>query len=228
MTTTHIEAIPGYVAGTWTIDPSHSEIGFSAQHLMMTQVLGTFTKFEGTIVTGPIVTDSSVTATVDLTSINTGDEIRDDRVRSTDFFDVATATSMTFASTSIVADGDRYLLAGDLTLMGITKPVTFELEIGSFGPDTHGGIRCGFTATTTINRRERGVDFDPPLEPDGTAPSRTDYGMDFNVPLEAATISINPTDYGIDFNVPLETGGVVVGDEITVQLKIEAVLKAEG
>jgi len=186
MTVTHIETIPGYLAGSWTIDPIHSEVGFFARHMMVSKVRGKFTTFAGTIVTGPDVTDSSVTATVDLSSIDTGNEDRDNHIRSADFFDVATANTMTFASTSIVADGDGYRLAGDLTLKGVTKPVTFQLEVGGFGPDAFGGTRCGFTATTTISR----------------------------------------SDYGVDFNAALETGGVVVGDKITVQLEIEAVLDA--
>ena len=184
MTVSHIEAIPGYIAGSWTIDPVHSEVGFSARHMMISKVRGKFTTFGGKIVTGVDVSGSSVTGTVDLTSIDTGNSDRDDHIRSGDFVDAATGRTMTFSSTSVQPNGADFLLVGDLTLKGVTRSVTFDLQVGGFGPDPYGGTRCGFTATTTLNRR----------------------------------------DYGVDFSAVMETGGMVVGDKITVELEIEAVL----
>jgi polyisoprenoid-binding protein YceI len=155
--------IPGYVAGTWAIDPVHSEVSFSVKHMMVSKVRGRFDTFEGTIVTAEDPLASVVTASVDLSSINTGQEQRDAHIRSADFFDVEKHTHMTFVSTGIRPDGDNFLLDGDLTLKGVTKPVTFKLEINGIGPDAYGGTRAGFTATTDINRKDFGVTFDGPV-----------------------------------------------------------------
>lgn len=167
MSTTESATIPGYVTGTWTIDPVHSEVGFAVRHMMVSKVRGKFTSFGGTITTGADPTRSTVTATVDLTSIDTGNEDRDNHIRSADFFDVDTNKQMTFTSTAVTEHGGDYKLVGDLTLKGVTKPVTFDLELGGFGPDAYGGTRAGFTATTTINRKDFGVDFNAALETGG-------------------------------------------------------------
>ena len=155
--------IPGYVAGTWAIDPVHSEVSFTVRHMMVSKVRGRFDTFEGTIVTAASPLDSSVTASVDLASINTGQEQRDAHIRSADFFEVEKHPHMTFASTGVRADGGDFLLDGDLTLKGVTKPVTFKLEANGFGPDAYGGTRCGFSATTEINRHDFGVSFNAPI-----------------------------------------------------------------
>ena len=159
--------IPGYVAGTWTIDPVHSEVGFSVRHMMVSKVRGKFTSFTGDIVTGADPLDSSVTATIDLSSIDTGNDDRDDHIRSSDFFEVDTHKTMTYRSTGIVVDGDDYVLEGELTLKGVTKPVSLRLELGGFGPDAYGGTRAGFTATGEIKRSDFGVDFNAVLETGG-------------------------------------------------------------
>jgi polyisoprenoid-binding protein YceI len=151
--------IPGYVAGTWTIDPVHSEVSFTVRHMMVSKVRGRFDKFEGTITTAPDPLASSVTASVDLGSVNTGNETRDNHIRSEDFFHVEKHPTMTFRSTGIRPDGDDYLLDGDLTLRGVTRPVTFRLEVNGFGPDAYGGTRVGFSATTEINRNDWNVSY---------------------------------------------------------------------
>jgi polyisoprenoid-binding protein YceI len=151
--------IPGYVAGTWTIDPVHSEVSFTVRHMMVSKVRGRFDKFEGTITTAPDPLASSVTASVDLGSVNTGNETRDNHIRSEDFFHVEKHPAMTFRSTGIRPDGDDYLLDGDLTLRGVTRPVTFRLEVNGFGPDAYGGTRVGFSATTEINRNDWNVSY---------------------------------------------------------------------
>ena len=106
MTETAVE-IPGYVAGTWTIDPVHSEVSFVVRHMMVSKVRGRFDKFEGTIVTAPDPLQSSVTATVDLSSVNTGEPNRDNHIRSADFFEVESHPTMTFRSTGVRPDGDE-------------------------------------------------------------------------------------------------------------------------
>ena len=118
---TEAGAIPGYVAGTWEIDPVHSEVGFTARHMMVSKVRGRFTIFSGELVTGEKLLDSSVTATIDLTSINTGNEQRDQHIRSADFFEVDKYTTMTYRSTGLRAEGDHYILDGELTLKDVTK-----------------------------------------------------------------------------------------------------------
>jgi len=132
MSSTAVE-IPGYVAGTWAIDPVHSEVSFTVRHMMVSKVRGRFDTFEGTITTGATPLDSTVTASVDLSSINTGQEQRDAHIRSADFFETDKHTHMTFASTGVRVDGGDFLLDGDLTLKGVTKPVTFKLDVNGIG-----------------------------------------------------------------------------------------------
>ncbi len=172
MSTTGVQ-IPGYIAGTWAIDPVHSEVSFVVRHMMVSKVRGRFDTFEGTIVTAEDPLASSVTATVDVSSINTGQEQRDAHIRSADFFEAEKHPTMTFTSTGVRADGGNFLLDGDLTIRGTTKPVTFKLEISGFGPDAYGGTRAGFSATTEINRHDFGVSFNGPIPgvPGGVAVS---------------------------------------------------------
>jgi polyisoprenoid-binding protein YceI len=159
MTLSTETAIPGYVAGPWTIDPDHSEVGFSARHMMVSKVRGKFTTFTGELVTG------------DLGSIDTGNADRDNHIRSADFFDVENHPTMTFRSTGVRADGDGYVLDGDLTLKGVTKPVSLRVELGGFGPDAFGGYRAGFSATGEIKRSDFGVDFNAVIETGGVVVS---------------------------------------------------------
>ncbi|HEX6516566.1 MAG TPA: YceI family protein [Nocardioidaceae bacterium] len=147
-------------AGVWTIDPSHSEVGFTARHLM-SKVRGLFEKFEGRIVTGE---HPSATATIDLNSIDTRDENRDAHLRSADFFDVENSGPMTFTSTKVEEGGKGLLVTGDLTIKGVTKPVTLDVEFLGTDTDPWGGTRAGFEGTTTISRKEWGVDFNIPMD----------------------------------------------------------------
>jgi polyisoprenoid-binding protein YceI len=164
-------AIPGYIAGTWEIDPVHSEIGFTARHMMVSKVRGRFTTFSGELVTGEKLLDSSVTASIDLTSINTGQEQRDQHIRSADFFETDKYTTMTYRSTGLRAEGDHYILDGELTLKDVSKQVPLTVELNGFGPDPYGGTRAGFTATGEINRRDFGVNFSAPMETGGVVVS---------------------------------------------------------
>ena len=163
--------IPGYVVGTWDIDPVHSDVSFTVRHMMVSKVRGRFGSFSGEIVTAPEFTDSAVTTTLDATSVDTGNEQRDGHVRTADFFAVETHPTWTFRSTAIRPDGDQYALHGELTIKGVTRPVTFSLEVNGFGPDAYGGTRAGFSAATTINRSDFGVDIAMPLDGGGVVVS---------------------------------------------------------
>jgi polyisoprenoid-binding protein YceI len=170
MSTTATE-IPGYVAGTWTIDPVHSEVSFVVRHMMVSKVRGRFDKFEGTIVTADDPLQSSVSADVDLSSVNTGAPDRDNHIRSADFFEVESHPTLTFRSTGLRQDGDDFLLDGELTIRGTTRPVSLKLEVNGFGPDAYGGTRAGFSATTEINRNDFGVSYNGPIPGGGVAVS---------------------------------------------------------
>ncbi|WP_448625074.1 YceI family protein [Geodermatophilus sp. URMC 64] len=185
MTSSTAVQIPGYVVGTWDIDASHSTVGFSVRHMMVSKVRGYFREFSGELVTAENPEQSSVTATIDLASIDTRQDQRDAHIRSADFFDVENHPQMTFRSTAVRTDGADWFVDGELTLKGNTKPVTLALELNGFGPDAYGGTRAGFSAKTEINRN----------------------------------------DFGVDIKMPMDGGGVVVGDKVTVELEIEAVLR---
>ncbi len=172
MTATNTETgIPGYEAAKWTIDPIHSEVGFSVRHMMVSKVRGRFNTFSGEIETGADPTASSVTAEIDLKSINTGQEQRDAHIQSADFFEVETYPTMTYKSTGVRVEDGEYILDGDLTLKGVTKRVPLRLEINGFGPDPYGGTRAGFTATGEIDRRDFNVSFNAPLANGGVVVS---------------------------------------------------------
>ena len=147
------------IAGTWSIDPSHSEVGFTVRHLM-TKVRGQFTAFEGTVTTGEDLAETRASATIDLNSVDTRDANRDGHLRSADFFDVENSGPMTFTSTSF----DGASATGELTIKGVTRPVELDVEFLGIDKDAYGNTRIGFEATTRINRKDFGVDFDIPLD----------------------------------------------------------------
>jgi polyisoprenoid-binding protein YceI len=151
-------------AGTWALDASHTEIGFTVRHLM-SKVRGKFETFEGTVVTADDVTASTVNVTVDLSSVNTGSADRDAHLRSGDFFSAEEHPSMTFVSTGVtVKDTNDFVVTGDLTIKGITKSVELATELLGEGGDPWGGTRVGLEATTTISRKEFGIDFNIPVD----------------------------------------------------------------
>ncbi|MFC7220124.1 YceI family protein [Streptomyces polyrhachis] len=150
--------IPGYLTGTWTIDPVHSEATFTVRHLGVTKVHGRFDDVAGTITTTADPLDSTVEATIVTTSVNTRNEVRDDHVRGEDFLDVENHPAMTFRSTGIRAlDDGSFALDGELNLRGVARPVTLAMELGGFGDHPMGGKVAGFEATTEINRSDFGV-----------------------------------------------------------------------
>ena len=167
MTAATTATIPGYQAGTWEIDASHSEIGFSVRHMMVSKVRGRFAEFSGTITTADDVTASTATAEIVLNSISTGNEQRDGHLRSPDFFDTDNNPNMTFTSTGLKADGDDWVLEGDLTLKGVTKSVPVKFELVGIGPDAYGGTRIGFSGKAQINRQDFGVTWNQAIEGGG-------------------------------------------------------------
>jgi polyisoprenoid-binding protein YceI len=170
-------------AGTWNVDPSHSRIGFTARHMMIAKVRGQFTDYTATVSVGEDPLQSLIESVVQMASIDTDNTDRDGHQRSNDFFDIATHPTMTLTSTRLEPTGNRYTLHANLTIKGVTRPVEFALDFDGTGNDPWGGTRAGFTAVTTIDRR----------------------------------------DFNVAFNTVLETGGVLVGDKVTIELDIELV-----
>jgi len=173
-------------ASSWTIDPSHSEADFAVKHMGISTVHGSFRGVSGVVrFEAGNSAVWSVDATIDTNSVDTGVAARDKSVRSSDFLDVAKYPTMTFKSTGVKTENSSYLVTGNLTLHGVTKPVTLTLE--SPGNDQIGmdakSVHRGFTATTTINRK----------------------------------------DFGVTWNGKLKSGEAVVGDQIKIELNIEAV-----
>jgi polyisoprenoid-binding protein YceI len=159
--------IPGYVAGTWVIDPVHSEVGFSVRHLMVSKVRGRFEKFEGQIVTSDDILDTTATLEVDLNSINTGNADRDNDLRSANYFEADKYPTMTYRVLDLRTEGDRYVADGELTVKDVTNPVALQVEFHGISPDPWGGTRAGLSATGEINRKDFGVTFDIPMEGGG-------------------------------------------------------------
>lgn len=169
----------GYIAGTWTIDGTHSDVSFWARHLMVSKVRGHFKEFSGTITTAENPADSKVEAVIKTASIDTNQEQRDGHLKSPDFLDVENHPEITFTSTSVAGSGDAWKVTGDLSVRGTVKPVVLDVELNGFGPDPYGGTRAGFTATTSINRQDFGVNFNAALETGGLVVSDT-----INITLE--------------------------------------------
>src|SRR5688572_535982 len=132
MTSSTTVQIPGYVTGTWDIDAAHSTVGFSVRHMMVSKVRGYFREFTGEIVTAADPAASSVSAVIELASIDTRQEQRDAHIRSADFFDVENHPQMTFRSTVVRTDGADWIVDGELTLKGNTRSVSLALELNGF------------------------------------------------------------------------------------------------
>lgn len=173
----------------YTIDPAHSVVEFTVKHMMFSNVKGRFTKVNGEILfdeADPV--RSSVIATIDAASVDTGDPNRDAHLRSPDFFDVGRYPVLTFKSTRVEPTGrpGEYRIVGDLTIRDQTREVVLDTTYLGEGKDPWGNRRIGLSATTTVNRK----------------------------------------DFGLHWNAPLEAGGVLVGDQVKINLEIQAVQKA--
>ena len=169
---------------TWKLDPAHSSADFKVKHMMISHVKGTFAGLSGVLTEH--ATDSSLSsidASIDATTVNTGDAQRDGHLKSAEFFDTEKFPTMTFKSTAVTRKGDEeYSVTGDLTIHGVTKPATFAVEGPSApGKDPWGNTKIGLSATTKINRK----------------------------------------DFGLSWNSALETGGVLVGEEVTINLEVQ-------
>lgn len=160
-------AFEGLTAGTYTIDPTHTEISFSVRHLAISKVRGHFQTFAGTVEVAEQIEDSTASATIDVASINTNQAQRDEHLRTSDFFNVEEFPEMTFKSTGVAVDGGDLTINGDLTLRGVTKPVTLEAEFGGATVDGYGNTKVGFEATTKINRQDFGVTWNAATEAGG-------------------------------------------------------------
>ncbi|WP_426404836.1 YceI family protein [Streptomyces sp. R-07] len=157
-TTSITPAIPGYLAGTWKADPARSEIAFSVRLLGISTTRGRFTTHDVTLVTDKNPLLSSVTATIDLASIDTGNARRDNHLHAAAYLDVDTHPTVNYRSTGIRRTADGWAVDGELTLHGITRQVPLTLEVHTFSPDQRDGHRAGFWATAEINRRDFGID----------------------------------------------------------------------
>ena len=177
-TTTTLD-VPGYKAGTWVLDPAHSEVTFSLRHMMISKVRGEFGLKSATIEAPANPLEAKVTASVDAASISTGDQNRDNHLRSADFFDVETYPTIDFVSTGVRYEGGDFLVDGDLTMHGVTKPVTFELEFGGFGTDPYGNYKAGATAKSVVNREDFGLTWNAALESGGVL-----VGKDVTITLD--------------------------------------------
>lgn len=148
---------------TWNIDPTHSSINFSVRHLVFAKVRGHFTKFSGSL----SVDTPSVEATIETASIDTGVGDRDNHLRSADFFDVEKFPQITFKSTKVEKTSDGYKVTGSLTIRDVTKEITLETESGGSAKDPWGNERVAFTAKTSLDRREYGLQWNQALETGG-------------------------------------------------------------
>ena len=156
------------LTGDYTIDTSHSRLGFVARHAMVTKVRGQFGTFEGTArIDEKDLSASKVELTIQVASIETGSADRDGHLKSGDFFDAETYPTITFSSTEVKRDGSDWAVTGDLTIKDVTKPVTIEFEHTGSARDPFGNLRVGFEGETTINRKDWGLTWNAALETGG-------------------------------------------------------------
>ncbi|MFZ3414912.1 YceI family protein [Arthrobacter sp. 3Tela_A] len=170
----------GLTAGTWNLDSSHSEVGFTVRHAGISKVRGNFDKVNAVLEVGQDLSDSKISAEIDAASFNSNDANRDAHVKGADFFDVEQFPELRFTATGIEGSGETYKLTGDLTIKGTTRPVTLDVEFNGVAVDPFGATRAGFAGTTAISRKE----------------------------------------FGLTWNAALETGGVLVGDKVTINVDV--------
>ena len=151
-------------AGTWDIDPSHSQLGFMVRHAMVTKTRGQFTDYAGSFTIDPENVNNAANVVIQATSIDTGNADRDGHVRTGDFFEVETSPEITFVATDAKVTGDNEgVLTGDLTIKGVTKSIDLDVEFEGTNVDAYDLERIGLTASGSINRKDFGVDWQAPL-----------------------------------------------------------------
>lgn len=154
-------------AGTWNFDPAHSEITFTVRHAGISKVRGSFAAVDAQLQVAENISNSTVTATAQVDSITTGNADRDGHLKSADFFDAENHPTITFTSTSFELDGEELTLAGDLTIKGETRPVTFTGEFAGAVVDAFGATRAGASVSTTISRKDFGITWNAAIEAGG-------------------------------------------------------------
>ncbi|MGW7408994.1 YceI family protein [Streptomyces sp. NPDC054833] len=159
-------------AGTWKVDPGHAEVGFMGRHFMLTKVRGRFTGVDATVRIGERPEDSRVTAVIDMASVESGDRTRDDHLRSGDFFDTEKHPQAVFESTSVTWNGKSGTLDGNLTIKGVTHPVSLDVDYLGYARDPWGGDRTVFSASGKINREDWGLTWNMALETGGILVSK--------------------------------------------------------
>jgi polyisoprenoid-binding protein YceI len=183
VTSRTINGVEYPAVGTYAIDPSHTQLGFAVRHMAVSKVRGRLSKFDGTIQIAEDPTDSKVALTIDATSVDTRDENRDNHLRTNDFFDVENHPTWTFNSTSISAEGPtEWQVTGDLTIRGVTKPVTLDVTLEGVAKDPYGNHRVGFSGKTTINRDDFDVSFGAVMEAGGLVVAKK---VDIELEVEA-------------------------------------------
>lgn len=155
-------------AGTFEIDPAHTELGFIARHAMVTKVRGSFTDFTGSVTTEENLQNAAIKVDIDVASVDTRNSDRDNHLRTSDFFDAEAFPKMTFESTSVEAKGDDVLtVTGDLTIKDVTKSITIDFDFTGEVLDPWGQTRLGFEGSTTINRKDFGLNWQTVLDNGG-------------------------------------------------------------
>ncbi len=154
-------------AGVYTLDPTHTEIGFVTRHAGIAKVRGTFREFEGTVTVAENIADSRAVVTIRTASVDTGVAARDNHLRSADFFDAEANPVITFTSTAVTATDDGLTLVGDLTINGVTRSVELETTYNGSATDPFGNKRIGFEARTVISRKDFGLTWNAALETGG-------------------------------------------------------------
>lgn len=155
----------------WSIDPLHSEVLFKIKHLVISTVTGSFTKFEGNVnSSGDDFENAQINFSIDVNSIHTGQEQRDAHLKNSDFFEIATYPTIQFQSTSFIKTSEaQYILTGDLTMKGVTKEITLDVEYGGSEKDNYGNTKAGFEISGIVNRKEFGLSFNALTESGGLA-----------------------------------------------------------
>ncbi len=174
----------GLTTGTWTLDTSHSEVGFTVRHAGISKVRGTFDDVHAVMNVAENIEGSTIEATVKTDSFNSKDSNRDAHVKGPDFFDIAQFPEMTFSSTGLSGDDETYVLSGDLTIRGVTKPVEFTTEFNGVAVDPFGATRAGFSGQTIISRKDFGLTYNAALEAGGVL-----IGDKVTISLDAAFVA---------------------------------------